>query len=158
MLLFANYKTVVEKVGDGKNAKSKASGGRRVLYTAHHPAGMPKNRFDLPEEVPLTMPALPPASPAQCLHRHQNRNRSRVPSRKPTSCPSLQQEAKPVAQPQPAPRQESPRKMFCLSLGVLEAGCSDERQQGQPEELQGVGGKRGYFPRICPSRTTLLTL
>ena len=26
MLLFANYKTVVEKVGDGKNAKSKASG------------------------------------------------------------------------------------------------------------------------------------
>ena len=42
MLLFANYKTVVEKVGDGKNAKSKASGGRRVLYTAHHPAGMPK--------------------------------------------------------------------------------------------------------------------
>ena len=38
MLLFANYKTVVEKgLGDGKNAKSKASGGRRVLYTAHHP-------------------------------------------------------------------------------------------------------------------------
>ena len=36
MLLFANYKTVVEKVGDGKNAKSKASGGRRVHV--HHPS------------------------------------------------------------------------------------------------------------------------
>lgn len=62
MLLFANYKTVVEKVGDGKNAKSKASGGRRVLYTAHHPCWDAKNRFDLPEEVPFDY-----ASIAACI-------------------------------------------------------------------------------------------
>lgn len=36
MLLFANYKTVVEKAGSGPNAKNKASGGKRVLYTTHH--------------------------------------------------------------------------------------------------------------------------
>ena len=68
MLLFANYKTVVEKVGDGKNAKSKASGGRRVLYTAHHPCWDAKNRFDLPEEVPFdyaSIAACIPGSSAQ---------------------------------------------------------------------------------------------
>lgn len=113
MLLFANYKTVVEKVGDGKNAKSKASGGRRVLYTAHHPCWDAKNRFDLPEEVPLTMPALPPASPAQCLHRHQNRNRSRVPSRKPTSCPARSRKQSRWLSRSPHRCRKAPRKMFC---------------------------------------------
>ena len=53
MLLFANYKTVVEKAGSGPNAKNKASGGKRVLYTTHHACWDAKNRFDLPEEVPF---------------------------------------------------------------------------------------------------------
>ena len=51
MLLFANYKTVVEKAGSGPNAKNKASGGKRVLYTTHHTCWDAKNRFDLPEEL-----------------------------------------------------------------------------------------------------------
>ena len=113
MLLFANYKTVVEKVGDGKNAKSKASGGRRVLYTAHHPCWDAKNRFDLPEGYPLTMPALPPASPALCLHRHRNRNRSRVPSRKPTSCPARSRKQSRWLSRSPHRCRKAPRKMFC---------------------------------------------
>lgn len=49
MLLFANYKTysiAVDK--DGK--KHKAQGGRRVMYTQHHPCWDAKNRFGLPEE------------------------------------------------------------------------------------------------------------
>ena len=53
MLLFANYKTVVEKAGSAPNAKNKASGGRRVLYTSHHPCWDAKNRFGLPEELPF---------------------------------------------------------------------------------------------------------
>ena len=51
MLLFANYKTVVEK--DGQNGKAKASGGKRVLYTTHNPCWDAKNRFGLPDEVPF---------------------------------------------------------------------------------------------------------
>lgn len=49
MLLFANYKTysiAVDK--DGK--KHKAQGGKRVMYTQHHPCWDAKNRFGLPEE------------------------------------------------------------------------------------------------------------
>lgn len=49
MLLFANYKTysiAVDK--DGK--KHKAQGGKRVMYTQHHPCWDAKNRFGLPDE------------------------------------------------------------------------------------------------------------
>ena len=49
MVLFANYKTVVVDV-DGKK---KAQGGKRVMYTTHHPCWDAKNRHDLAEELPL---------------------------------------------------------------------------------------------------------
>lgn len=58
MLLFANYKTVVEKSGSSPNAKNKASGGRRVLYTTHHPCWDAKNRFGLADELPLDYQAI----------------------------------------------------------------------------------------------------
>mgnify|MGYP000131569101 CR=1 FL=1 len=44
------------------NAKNKASGGRRVLYTSHHPCWDAKNRFGLPEELPFEY-----ASIAACI-------------------------------------------------------------------------------------------
>lgn len=53
MLLFANYKTVVEKSGSGPTAKNKATGARRVLYTTHNACWDGKNRFGLPDEVPF---------------------------------------------------------------------------------------------------------
>ena len=49
MLLFANYKTFSVAVGkDGK--KHKGQGGKRTMYTQHHPCWDAKNRFGLPEE------------------------------------------------------------------------------------------------------------
>lgn len=62
MLLFANYKTIVEKSGSGQNAKNKASGSRRVMYTAHHACWDAKNRFGFPEEMPFDY-----ASIAACI-------------------------------------------------------------------------------------------
>ena len=55
MVLFANYKTFVVNVdGQGaQNGKNKAQGGRRVMYTSHHPCWDAKNRYGLPEEVPF---------------------------------------------------------------------------------------------------------
>ena len=151
MLLFANYKTVVEKVGDGKNAKSKASGGRRVLYTAHHPCWDAKNRFDLPEEVPFDY-----ASIAACIPGAMSAQAPK-PEPQPRShpeadiLPSPQQEAKPVAQPQPAPLQESSEKNVLLSLGVPEKlAALMSANKVSCEELQGVVGKRGYFPEDMP--------
>ena len=53
MVLFANYKTFVVNV-DGQGAqkgKNKAQGGRRVMFTTHHPCWDAKNRYGLPEEL-----------------------------------------------------------------------------------------------------------
>lgn len=64
MLLFANYKTFVVKDGDGKNAKGKAQGGQRVMYTTHHPCWDAKNRDGLPEECPFDFSAIAHVIPA----------------------------------------------------------------------------------------------
>ena len=55
MVLFANYKVNVinvDKQGATKG-KNKAQGGRRVMYTTHTPFWDAKNRYGLPEELPL---------------------------------------------------------------------------------------------------------
>ncbi|MBE6889996.1 MAG: ATP-binding protein [Ruminococcaceae bacterium] len=52
MVLFANYKTLSVAV-DKEGKKHKAQGGRRVIYTSHHPCWDAKNRHGLPEEIPM---------------------------------------------------------------------------------------------------------
>ena len=52
MVLFANYKTLSIAV-DKEGKKHKAQGGRRVMYTSHHPCWDAKNRYGLPEEIPM---------------------------------------------------------------------------------------------------------
>ena len=50
LLLFCNFKTTVVTTDD---KKKKVTGGERVMYSAHHSCWDAKNRFDLPEEMPL---------------------------------------------------------------------------------------------------------
>lgn len=49
MLLFANYKTYSVAV-DETGKRHKAQGGKRVMYTCHHPCWDAKNRYGLPDE------------------------------------------------------------------------------------------------------------
>lgn len=49
-LFFANYEVFVVKNEEKKN---KAQGGKRVMYTSHHPCYDAKNRFGLPDKLPL---------------------------------------------------------------------------------------------------------
>lgn len=54
MILFCNYLThVVEKDG-----KKKAQGGERVMYTTHHPCWDAKNRFGLPDMLPMSFDSI----------------------------------------------------------------------------------------------------
>lgn len=71
-VLFANYETIVETVGDGKGAKGKARGGqKRVLHTQHHACWDAKNRWGLPPEIPLDYAQIaafvPAAAPSPTL-------------------------------------------------------------------------------------------
>lgn len=55
MVLFCNYKTIVVNV-DNKGAakgKNKAQGGKRVMYTEHHPCWDAKNRHGLKHELDM---------------------------------------------------------------------------------------------------------
>lgn len=52
LLLFLNYKTMVIH-GATAMDKNKVVGGKRVIYTTHNPVWDAKNRFGLPEELPL---------------------------------------------------------------------------------------------------------
>ena len=157
MLLFANYKTVVEKAGSSPNAKNKASGGRRVLYTTHHPCWDAKNRFDLPEEVPFEYAGI-----AACI---PGSNAQKAPSQRELSpqvtegvpAPSAEADILPSPAPQPQPpREEVPPALLTpdlIALGVPEKLAPlMSANNVTPEELQAVVGKRGYFPEDMPIR------
>ena len=51
LLLFLNYKTYVVRT---ENNTNKAAGGKRVMFTTHHPCWDAKNRHGLPEEMELS--------------------------------------------------------------------------------------------------------
>lgn len=93
MVLFANYKTMVYNV-DGQGAqkgKNKVQGGKRVMYTTHHPCWDAKNRYGLPEEIQMEYEAI-----AHIIEPADNA----IPEQK---------ESAPVNPPQ-APRQEPPKE------------------------------------------------
>jgi hypothetical protein len=58
-LMFANYRTVVKKsdVGFNKEVARGISTGERLLYTSERPAFMAKNRYSLPDSIPLSWDA-----------------------------------------------------------------------------------------------------
>lgn len=147
LLLFANYKTIVEKVGDSKNAKNKASGGRRVLYTTHTPCWDAKNRFDLPDEVPFEY-----ASIASCI---PVLGAAKPPKPQISPEPDILPPPKPEPKPEP-PRETVPKALLTpdlIALGVPEKLAPlMSANNVTPEELQAVVGKRGYFPEDMPIR------
>jgi hypothetical protein len=58
-VLFANYKTLVKKddVGFNKTVTRGISTGERLLFCNERPAYMAKNRYDLPDSIPLSWEA-----------------------------------------------------------------------------------------------------
>lgn len=164
MLLFANYKTVVEKAGSSPNAKNKASGGRRVMYTTHHPCWDAKNRFGLPDEMPFDYAGI-----AACIPGCNTENRAVLgsPSGRAGTAQAVTERASqpeadilpsPAPQPEPpreeVPREEVPRALLTpdlIALGVPEKLAPlMSANNVTPEELQAVVGKRGYFPEDMP--------
>lgn len=167
MLLFANYKTLVVKDGDGKNAKSKAQGGRRVMYTTHHPCWDAKNRDGLPDEMPFDFESIRSIIPAKNVPQSQPQT---VQQTAPAGNPHPQhraeddiiQQEKPKPEPQP---QEKPKTQKTQNQQTgAEALDKDLREKGVPdnlrqlmvangvsaEALQQVVGNRGYFPADMP--------
>lgn len=102
-VFFANYKIIVVNVdGKGAGGTNKAQGGRRMLYTTHTPYWDAKNRFGMPDELPLSYDAIRPfiedgAVPESAQEAH----------REPVRAPKPVQAQKPAA-PAPAPQTAAP--------------------------------------------------
>ena len=60
LVLFANYKTIVKKeeVGFDKKVTRGITTGERLMYTTEKPAFLAKNRYSLPDSLPLSWAAL----------------------------------------------------------------------------------------------------
>ena len=65
VVLFANYRvsTVKSDVGFNKKVTRALGSGERLLHTAERPAFLAKNRYGLPEQLPMSWDALIEAMP-----------------------------------------------------------------------------------------------
>ena len=99
VVLFLNYQVNVVNT-DGKGimkGKNKAQGGRRVIHTTHTPFWDAKNRFGMPDELPLEYKSISPLFEDNRTEQHKS-----APKPKPKSEPAP---AKAPA-PDPAPEEK----------------------------------------------------
>lgn len=178
MLLFANYKTVVEKSGSSPNAKNKASGGRLVLYTTHHPCWDAKNRFGLSDELPLDYQAIAaiisgksaPAPAERPILVEDEPANPTLPTRRTTPAPSASPSAA-TAAPAPTstvnptdtapahdPAAAEARYRAKLDADLRAAGIPDNLRalmvanKVEEEYIRHAVAQKGYFPEDMPVR------
>lgn len=157
-LLFANYKILTVRSGENKQTV-KAQGGRRTMYTAHHPCWDAKNRWGLPEEVEFDYSVIAPhiyiggaaSAPAAAP----------APVSSPTP-PPVQAAPVPVPtpavgdpSPEPAPTAPVPPPQEQLTINVnpnIPKALADLMIQNNVDEaeLRRVVSMKGYYPEETP--------
>lgn len=166
LLLFANYKTM-SVATDDKSKKFKAQGGRRVMYTTHHPCWDAKNRLGLPEELPLDFAAL-----AQYIGIPAAQVRTTPPPPHVSSPPAPPQVSAPTTVPVSTEKNSPPPPPSALPMPAKSQPTATP-PQGAPKaqdniaalralhdlmqandvleyEVQAAFGARGYFPEDTP--------
>lgn len=160
MLLFANYKTMSVSVDD-KGKKHKAQGGRRVMYTSHHPCWDAKNRYGLSDEI---------AFEYESIRHIIEPNAASVQPQAPVQVqkPEKTTENK---QPEEPPREVAPPSIFGEQMNLPLDNKPDEAPFAEPDpaipkalrdlmvnnrvdewEIQNAVAARGYFPSDMPIR------
>ena len=146
MVLFANYETYVIK-GKNEMEKNKATGGKRVMYTTHHPCWDAKNRFGLPEKLPFDFSQI-----AHCF------NSAPSASEAPTVT------VPPIVTPPPhAPRKdENPQMGGLSSPETTQSSLLDndgippalrqlmEQNKVTEAQIRKAVASRGYYPEATP--------
>ncbi len=157
MVLFCDYKTYVET---NKSGKAKATGGARVIRTTHAPTWDAKNRFGLPDELPLKLGEMP-AQLGEVIPDMVAEQSAAVPVAS----------VAPVAQTAPqtapaAPVQAEPTTAATATTATTTATTSEYSAPDYPErmkklvdlmvankvtdaELRDAVGKTGNFPAEC---------
>lgn len=130
-VLFANFKTMV--VADKKGEKYKGTGGKnRVLYATHAASWDAKNRWGLPDEVPMDYAQIAPHVPVPDI---------------PGPAPAVTSADIEAARTMPTPFDEAPEPV-APHLGPL---YDLMRRDGVSEAaLQAAMAKKGYFTADTP--------
>lgn len=170
MVLFANYKMTVVNV-DNQGAvkgKNKVQGGKRVMYTTHHPCWDAKNRHCLPDEVPFEFPhiahlfdmVVPPPKDVPAKSAPPTAEPTPVaPVAPPEKQPEPKQPERPMEfapqanaspptfaeEPSPYPKDDDIGIPRGLSALMREAKIT-------PSEIQKAVADKGYFPLDMPIR------
>jgi len=162
MVLFANYKTHVVNV-DGQGAQkgtNKAQGGKRIMYTTHHPCWDAKNRHGLPDEIPLDYSAIAhcitvgsqnkPAAQVPTAATTPEQPATQPPKKEPPQTPEAPKEpplpTSPIANPTPGDTTpKSPDDSIPKPLADLMAA-----NNVTTEEIQQVVAQKGYYPLQTP--------
>lgn len=163
MLLFANYKTY-SVAADDKGKKHKAQGGKRVMYTSHHPCWDAKNRHGLPGEMDFNyegiMRHIPdlvggagiPAEPKpQPEPQQQPEPKSSDMEPKPES-PDRKPEPEPLTGQKP-PAKEEPAEPANTGAGdrpIRQLYDLMDRFEVSREEIQWAVSEKGYYPKDTP--------
>jgi len=148
MILFANYKTYAVKGEDER--KKKAQGGKRVMYTTHHPCWDAKNRHRLPEELPFEYQAI-----AHCI---PSRNKPEQSIPKPAEpeqvSPFLEDDPalkEPTPEQVPQTEPESPKQetqdMDGVPKALMDLMTTNNVTVG---EIQRAVADKGYYPINTP--------
>lgn len=152
MVLFANYETYVVKT-ENKMDKAKAQGGRRVMYTSHHPCWDAKNRHGLKEKLPFDYAEI------ASLVKDFTMNPNKQQPNQPAATPQLPPE-RPVSDPNEAPAVTKPETKTPPPTdwaygkewdGIPQALIDLMKSYGSnPLEIQNAVAERGYYPQDMP--------
>lgn len=173
-VLFVNYQTYVVNV-DGQGVtkgKNKVQGGRRIMYTSHHPCWDAKNRYNLPPEVDFDYSVIAPfipvkgsAAPVQYVTAQTDVQQSASPTQtvqqqkvsepvvaenKPVNKPIQQQ--LPTDHLQQPPVQQAAHAVTNEDLSDVPKALAALMKEKQVtlKEIQEVVAYKGYFPADTP--------
>lgn len=141
MVLFANYKTyVIDADGQGTSkGTNKAQGGKRVIFTTHHPCWDAKNRHDLQAEIPLDFDQIRTLIPVKGVSGPARTEQPQQPA-------PVQTE-----QPKQAPAHPPVEKPAELNPAIPKALADLMRENNVTErEIQEAVASKGYYPIDTP--------
>lgn len=140
MVLFANYKTHTVRTEDGK---VKAQGGKRVMYTTHHPCWDAKNRQGLDDELPfdyLAIQACIPGGGPAAAHAPDD-----SPKQAPAAAKAEPQSELQKSDPAPKHADDDEGTAAAVALkGLMEQSGVELR------EVMAAVESRGYYPKGTP--------
>lgn len=159
MVLFANYKTYVVNVDNqgAQKGKNKAQGGKRVMYTSHHPCWDAKNRHDLDDMLDFDFKSIAHCIPAgfNAIAEAKKAAKKEEPKNEPE--PSIQTEpAKEpeavvpnIPEPEPGPAPEVKELDELVGESRIPKALSDLLSENHVsfQEVQRVVAKKGYYPK-----------